>query len=141
MRVLALTAALLTLTGAACTSGPFAPGCDRQTGSLIEATATVAAIATVSYEVTSPVNSNLLITVSWNSTSAELGLQATTLACGVHMGCSIGETLTAVRAQPTMTQLEVDGSRGKQYRIDVLGDPNQEQMFAIRVTYDTGICT
>ena len=40
-----------------------------------------------------------------------------------------------------MTQLEVDGSRGKHYRIDVLGDPNQEQMFAIRVTYDTGICT
>ena len=40
-----------------------------------------------------------------------------------------------------MRQLEVDGTRGKQYRIDVLGDPNLAQMFAIRVTYDTGICT
>ena len=41
----------------------------------------------------------------------------------------------------THGELEVDGSRGKQYRIDVLGDPNQEQMFALSVTYDTGTCT
>ncbi len=139
MRVLTLMAALLALS--ACTSGPFAPSCGRRTGSLIEATATVAAIATVSYEVASPVNSNLLIIVSWSTTAAELGLQATILACGVHAGCDIGTTLTAVRVQPRLTQLEVDGSRGKQYRIDVLGDPNQQQVFAIRVTYDTGVCT
>ena len=40
-----------------------------------------------------------------------------------------------------MRELQVDGSLGKRYRIDVLGDPNQEQDFTIRVTYDTGICT
>ena len=65
-------AALPTLGVVACTSGPFAPNCDRQTGSLIEATATVAAIATASYEVASPVNANLLIAVSWSSPAAEL---------------------------------------------------------------------
>ena len=54
MRVLTPMTALLVLGSVACTSGPFAPGCDRQTGSLIEATATVAATATMSYEVTSP---------------------------------------------------------------------------------------
>ena len=101
----------------------------------------MAAAGTVSYEVASPVNSNLLITVFWSITAVELGLQATIIACGVHTGCQVGTTLTAVRAQPTMAQLEVDGSLGKRYRIDVVGDPNQEQLFAIRVTYDTGICT
>ena len=131
-------AALLTLE--ACTSGPFAPGCDRQTGILLDATATVAATATVSYDVTSPVNSNLLITLTWTTITAELGLQATVVACGVQADCEIGATLTA-RAQPTMRQLELDGSRGKQYRIDILGDPNREQEFSIRATYDTGICT
>ncbi len=139
MRVLTLMAALLTLT--ACTSGPLAPNCDRRTGSLIEATATVAALASVTYDVTSPVNSNLFVTISWSTAAANLGLQATILACGVHAGCEIGSTLTAATTQPTMRQLEVDGSLGKQYRIDVLGDPNQDQIFEIRVTYDTGICT
>ena len=138
MRVVTLLATLLTL--GACTSGPFAPGCDRRTGALIDATATVAATATVSYDVTSPVNSNLFVTLTWTTIAAELGLQATVLACGVQAGCEIGAILTA-RAQPTMRQLEVDGSRGKQYRIDVLGDPNQQQVFAIRVTYDNGVCT
>jgi hypothetical protein len=131
--------ALLTLS--ACTSGPLAPSCDRRTGSLIDATGTVAATATISYEVASPANANLFITVSWSATTAELGLRATVLACGVHAGCEIGSTLTSARTQPTMRQLQVDGSLGKRYRIDVLGDPNQEQVFTIRVTYDTGICT
>ncbi len=138
MRPLTLMFTLLTLS--ACTSGPLAPSCDRQTGSLIDAVGTVAPTATVSYEVVSPTNSNLLITLSWSAITAELGLQATILACGVHAGCDIGTTLTA-RTQPMMRQLEVDGSLGKRYRIDVLGDPNQEQDFTIRVTYDTGICT
>lgn len=138
MRLLTLFVTLLTLS--ACTSGPLAPSFDRRTGSLIDAVGTVAPTATVSYEVVSPTNSNLFITVSWSAITAELGLQATILACGVHAGCEIGTTLTA-RTEPTMRQLEVDGSLGKRYRIDVLGDPTQEQDFTIRVTYDTGICT
>ena len=95
MRVLALMGALLTLSG--CTSGPLAPNCDRRTGSLIDGTATVAATATASYEVASQVNSNLLITISWSTIAAELGLQATVLGCGVHLGCELGSTLTAAR--------------------------------------------
>ena len=137
----ALWVALWTLS--ACTSGPFAPGCnDRQTGTLIDASGTVAAGATVSYEVTSSINSNLFFTVLWSDAAVDLGLQVTTLACGVHVGCAVGDPpLTARRtAQPTR-EMQLDGSLGKRYRIDVLGDVTQEQAFTIRVTFDTGICT
>jgi hypothetical protein len=99
------------------------------------------ALPLVSYEVASPTNSNLFITVSWSATTAELELHATVVACGVHAGCQIGTTLTSARTQPTMRQLQVDGSLGKRYRIDALGDPKQEQVFTIRVIYDTGTCT
>ena len=137
--VLTLTVALLSVS--ACTSGPLAPRCDRQKGSLIDATGTVAAAGRVSYEVTSQINSNLFITATWSNADAELGLSATVLACGVHAGCEVGTSLTSPQAQPTLKHLEVDGSLGKRYRIDVVGDPTLEQVFTIRATYDTGTCT
>lgn len=101
----------------------------------------VAAGRTVSYEVTSPTNSNLRITVTWSNPNVDLRLRATIVACGVHTGCQIGLAVTATGAQATIRQLSVDGSRGKQYRIDVLGDPSQDQSFTIGVSYDTGGCT
>jgi hypothetical protein len=129
------------LVSGACTSGPVAPSCSRRNGSLTDTRGTVAATATVSYEVVSPVNSNLFITVTWNNPEAELGLRATIVACGAHVGCQIDSTLTASQMQSTVRQLQVDGTRGKRYRIEVLGDPHQEQVFTIQVTYDTGVCT
>ena len=138
--VSALWVVLWTLS--ACNSGPLAPGCnDRQTGTLIDALGTVAAGATVSYEVTSSLSSNLFVAVLWSDAAVDLGLQVTTLACGLHVGCGVGDTLTARRtAQPTR-EMQLDGSLGKRYRIDVLGDVAQEQAFTIRVTFATGICT
>ena len=98
-------------------------------------------MATLSYDTTSPTNSNLFITMTWDDPDVDLGLQATVLACGVHVGCSINTQVTAPRTEPTTRHLQVDGSRGKRYRLDVLGDVSQEQNFWIRVTYDTGVCT
>ena len=101
----------------------------------------VAADGIVSYEVTSPINSNLRIAVTWTNPSTELGLRATILACGAHAGCEIGLTFAAYATQPMTKQLSVDGSRRKQYRIDVVGDSSRDLSFTIGVTYDTGTCT
>jgi hypothetical protein len=140
MRVLTLW--LLVSISSACTSGPLVPSCDRRTGPVMPDTVgIVAAGGTVSYEVTSPTNSNLRITVTWSNPSVDLRLRATIGACGVHTGCQIGLAVTAPGTQPMIRQLSVDGSRGKQYRIDVLGDPSQDQSFTIGVIYDTGTCT
>lgn len=134
--------AVILWTVGACTSGPVAPGCnERQAGTLIDATTTVAPSAAVSYEVTSPVNSNLFFTVVWNDAAVDLGQQATTLACGVHVGCDIGDTVTARRTPQPKREMQLDGSLGKRYRIDVLGDVTRAQLFTLRVSFDTGICT
>jgi hypothetical protein len=133
---------LVVLISSACGSGPVAPGCDRRTGLVLADTlGIVAAGGIVSYDVTSPINSNLRIAVTWTNPSTELGLRATILACDVHVGCQIGLTSAASAIQPMIRQLSVDGSRGKQYRIDVLGDSSRDQSFTIGVTYDTGTCT
>ena len=140
MRLLALWS--LVLISSACTSGPLAPSCDRRTGPVIPDTVgVVAAGRAVSYEVTSPTNSNLRIRVTWSNPNVDLRLRAAILACGVHVGCQVGFTSTATETQPMIRELSVDGSSGKQYRIDVLGDPSQDQSFTIGVTYDTGTCT
>ena len=140
MRLYALW--LLVLMSSACTSGPLAPSCDRRVGPVLPDTAgIVAASGTASYEVTSPINSNLRITMTWTNPDAQLGLRATILACGAHVGCQVGLTSAGSGARPMVRELQVDGSRGKQYRIDVLGDPSQDQSFIIAVSYDTGICT
>ena len=133
---------VLLWTLSACTSGPFAPGCnDRQTGTLIDTSGTVVAGATVSFEVTSPISSNLLFTVLWSDAAVDLRLQVTTLSCGAQVGCAVGDTLTARRTAQPAREMQLDGSLGKRYKIDVLGDVIQEQAFTIRVTFDTGICT
>jgi hypothetical protein len=118
---------LLVLISSACTSGPLAPSCDRRTGPVMpETVGIVAAGRTVSYEVTSPTNSNLLITLTWSNPNVDLRLRATIVACGVHTGCQIALTSTGSETASMIRQLSVDGSRGKQYRIDVLGDPSQD---------------
>ena len=61
--------------------------------------------------------------------------------CGVHVGCNIGDTLTAPRTAQPKREMQLDGSLGKRYRIDVLGDVTRAQLFTLRVSFDTGICT
>ena len=124
-----------------CTSGPLAPSCHRGTGTLIDVTDSVAATVTQRYETTSATNSNLFITLSWDSPDVDLGLRATVVTCGVHVGCDVQTQVTARRNEPTRRHLQVDGSRGKRYRVDVVGDVSRGQTYTLRVTYDTGVCT
>lgn len=129
---------------ACCAGGPLAPGCDRETGTVFEAGATVRAGGTSTFEVTSPRHSNLIMVIAWPDPSATLALRATMIACGEHEGCQVGLVTPAVPAIPPVPgtlRLLVDGTRGKRYAVDVLGDTTREQSFTLRVTFDTGICT
>jgi hypothetical protein len=134
-----LPAVLLATVG--CSGGPLAPGCERETGTVFETTAAVAAGGAAGYEVASPRHSNLIMTLTWLDPAATLGLRATIIGCGEHAGCQIGLTTPAVAAGPERLRLLVDGTRGKRYTVDVVGDAAREQSFTLRVIFDTGICT
>ncbi|HEX2340642.1 MAG TPA: hypothetical protein VHI98_09195 [Vicinamibacterales bacterium] len=133
-----LPAALLA---AGCAGGPLAPGCERETGTVFETHSTVAAGGSAGYEVASPRHSNLIMTLTWTDPGAALALRATIIGCGEHTGCQIGLTTPAVPAGPEGLRLLVDGTRGKRYAVDVVGDAAREQSFTLRVTFDTGTCT
>jgi hypothetical protein len=124
-----------------CTGGPLAPQCDRETGTVLEAGATVGAGATAQYDVISPRHSNLIMVLTWPDPSATLALRATMTACGEHVGCQVGLVTSSMSAGPGSVRLLVDGTRGKRYVVDVIGDATRDQSFTLRVTFDTGICT
>jgi hypothetical protein len=126
---------------AGCAGGPFAPSCDRQTGTVLDVASSLAAVATIEYAVTSPRHSNLIVHLTWSDVSATLGLRATLTGCGDHVGCQIGLASNATGPGRGDLRLTVDGTRGKQSRIDVTGDAAREQSFTLRVTFDTGTCT
>jgi hypothetical protein len=140
-RPLALTLLPAALLTAGCSGGPLAPGCERETGTVFETTATVAAGGTARYDVASPRHSNLIMTLTWLDPAATPGLRATIIGCGEHVGCQIGLTTPSVPAGPERLRLLVDGTRGKRYTVDVIGDATREQSFTLRVIFDTGICT
>jgi hypothetical protein len=91
--------------------------------------------------VASPRHSNLIMTLTWPDTAAALGLRATIVACGEHVGCQVGLVTPATPSASGSLRLLVDGTRGKRYAIEVLGDATREQSFTLRVTFDTGTCT
>jgi len=125
---------------AGCSANPIAPRCDRRTGTLLSVQdQAVAKDAPVSFEVTSPENSNLTISVMWIDRDADVKVVATIIDCGVHVGCQSGQPVTAQASQTTFRELRVDGSRGKRYRIDL--SSGRDVAVSLRVTYDTGICT
>lgn len=126
---------------ASCTGGPLAPQCDRETGTVLDTAGSVIAGAAANYDVTSPRHSNLTMVLTWPDPSATLALRATVTACGEHAGCQLGLVTPAMPAGPVSVQLLVDGTRGKRYAVDVIGDATREQNFTLRVTFDTGICT
>ena len=126
---------------AGCSGGPLAPGCERETGTVFETSGTAAAGGSVRYEVASPRHSNLIMTLGWPDAAATLALRATIIGCGEHTGCQIGLTTPAVPAGAASLRLLVDGTRGKRYSVDVVGDAAREQSFTLRVTFDTGTCT
>lgn len=139
VRLLLVLAALPFI--ADCTGGPLGPQCERETGTVLDTAASVRAGATVGYDVTSPRHSNLIMVLTWPDPSATLGLRATMTACGEHVGCQLGLVTLAVPAGAGSVRLLVDGTRGKQYVVDVIGDAARQQSFTLRVTFDTGICT
>jgi hypothetical protein len=63
------------------------------------------------------------------------------IACGEHVGCQVGLTTPGMPVGSGIVRLLVDGTRGKRYTVDVIGDGAREQSFTLRVTFDTGTCT
>jgi len=121
-----------------CESGPL--GCNRETGVVFENADTLPATARASYEVTSPRNSNLIMTLTWENGAVEPQMTATIIDCGGHTGCQM-LSQGSRRTGPTAREMQVDGWRGKRYRIDVEGDLALDQRVTLRVRYDTGGCT
>lgn len=139
IRPVLLPAALLVTVG--CNGGPLTPQCDRETGTVLEASAAVGAGATAQYDVISPRHSNLIMVLTWPDSSATLALRATMTGCGEHVGCQVGLVTPSTPAGSGSVRLLVDGTRGKRYVVDVIGDATRAQSFTLRVTFDSGICT
>jgi hypothetical protein len=108
---------------------------------VFETSATATAGGTVRYEIESPRHSNLIMTLSWPDAAATIALRATIVACGEHVGCQVGLVTPATPAASGSLRLLVDGTRGKRYEVDVVGDTAREQSFTLRVTFDAGTCT
>jgi hypothetical protein len=126
---------ILCLAAASSCSQPLAPtGCADQAGDLFDVTDTVTAGGTLSYLVTSPWSANLLMRLSWSDRATSVSLRSTIVECGGHTGCLKDRRTTTDRAD-LEEGVEVDGWRGKTYRVDVLGDPARDQPFRLLVSY------
>jgi hypothetical protein len=120
------------LTGAAC--GILAPSCKDERGTVADVSGVVLAQMTALETVVSPKNSNLVMQLTWQDPSATLQLRATIIDCGIHTGCQMTAS-TGTAAGPNGRSLQVDGSRGKAYRVEVVGDADAPQMYRLLVTY------
>lgn len=131
-----LVAGFVALSQSAC--GIIGPSCVELDDVLMTTTAQVDAGATRSFEVVSAQHSNLLMRLSW-SNGAVLGMRATITSCGDHLGCLMdtlvptfgpGGPSPTPQPWPTGTlEIEGDGTRGKAYRIDIIGDPARAAEF------------
>jgi hypothetical protein len=101
---------------------------------------------TLSYVAVSPKSSNLIIRLTWDQLDATLGLSATIIACGGHIGCAMltttppfgpgGPSPTPLPWPPGVREMLVDGWKDKTYRIEIAGDPMRDTNFALSVVYD-----
>jgi hypothetical protein len=138
MRVVGRIALMLVVSGC---RGPLAPSCNRQTGSVLDTGGTIAAAGTAAHSVASPRHSNLVMVLTWPDHSAALALRATLTACGDHAGCVVGLVSPGTGSAPGTMRLTVDGTRGKRYLVEVIGDAAREEAYTLRVNFDTGSCT
>jgi hypothetical protein len=133
--VLLATATLLT----ACDPSTLCNA--REIETLVDTRGVVGDGERTEYTVTSPKNSNLRLTLRWGDPVASLRVRATLMACGVHTGCRIGDQVESRSTGSSLHELLVDGSQGKSWRFEVIGDQGTRQEFQLVVIYDTGICT
>ena len=144
MRMMSCLAATLALVGSA-GCGVIGPSCMDETGVLLNANAEVAAGIHRFFEVVSPKHSNLVMRLTWPDPNAELAMNATIIDCGGHAGCSkvtvetpFGPGGSSPVPQPWpagLREMEVDGWRGKTWRIAVTGDAARTASFTLAVSY------
>ena len=125
------------------------PSCRDESGAVLDVTGQVGAGGVASYSVTSSRNSNLILRLTWPDTAATLAMRATITACGTHTGCSMissvpsfgpgGSSPTPQPWPPGLREMQVDGSKGKSYHIEVAGDAARDATFTLTVR-DSIVC-
>jgi hypothetical protein len=135
--------ASLALAGSGC--GVVGPSCTEEDVIILNARGLAAADGTVTYTVVSPRSSNLLIRLTWPDTAATLGLRATIIACGGHVGCRMdtfvppfgpgGPSPIPQPWPPGLREILVDGWKGKTYVVEITGDSRRDASFTLEVTY------
>ena len=135
--------AVMTVASAGC--GIIGPTCTDETGAVLDVSGSARESQIVTYNVISPKNSNLLMRLTWPDTAATLRLSATTTACGTHPGCRMDTLLPTFGPggpspipqpwPPGLREMQVDGSKGKTYRVEIASDSLRDVNFALKVTY------
>jgi hypothetical protein len=120
---------------------PFGPGCREESEPVLDLSGSVPTQGTVvhMYTVTWSQSSNLGIVLSWpwSDPRANLQLRATVTDCGEHVGCAMisrTATTTGLINQVTFmfeASLLVDATKGKTWRVEVLGDPVKDQPYRL----------
>jgi hypothetical protein len=138
-----LLTGFMALTQSAC--GIIGPSCVDLDEVLMTTIAQVEAGASRSFDVISAQHSNLVMRLSWSDHGAVLGMRASMTSCGEHLGClmdtlvpSFGPGGPSPTPQPWPAgtlEIQGDGTRGKAYRIDIIGDPARAAEFTLQVNY------
>ena len=125
--------------------GIIGPSCNDESGTVLTVNEEVHARAEKFYDVVSPKHSNLVMRLTWTDPTAELQVRATITNCGEHVGCSMdtirpsfgpGGSSPVPQPWPNgVREMEVDGTRGKTWRIAVTGDSVRDASFTLAVSY------
>jgi hypothetical protein len=118
-----------------CGSSSIFGGCgDDQSGVILSAMdETVSAGEVRSFDATSPRNSNFWVILTWSDPAAQLELEATDTSCaGIITACPYTSVGTG---EGTRLELTHDGTKGRQIRVSVIGDENQEAVFRLVVSW------
>ena len=141
----AVSLAFATMLAALGACNVLGPSCRDEDGAISAIAGQVPREGVASYSVTSPKNSNLIFRLTWTDTAATLGLRATVTDCGTHVGCRF-DTLTPPPGPggsspvpqpwpPGLREMQVDGSKGKTYRVDVTGDSTRDASFTLTLNF------
>jgi hypothetical protein len=144
MRLRSLVVTALVLAGSS-GCGVIGPSCMDETGLLLNANEDARAGTERVFDVISPKHSNLVMRLTWTDPTAELAMNATIIDCGGHVGCAMvtvqppfgpGGSSPVPQPWPTgLREMEVDGWRGKAWRIAVTGDSARDASFTLAVSY------